>query len=791
MNEIKNKNHIVRFPSQKRSTNAKDKDFCIECLKGAVGEAYSETTGIRKSKQRMGVNYGLLNGVLDEKDVERVVNPWNVRGATFPAKMQNYPIANKKIDLLVGEESRRKYDWRVMVVNPDAISQKETTLIGELNQLFELYLTSEGYSEEELQQAIQRFGKYQKYEFQDLRELRATHYLKYLVKKENLKIKWNKGFKDVLAVAEEIYCTDIVAGEPIVYKCDPQSITALRMGNSCFIEDADIIIEDVYQPFGRVIDDYYEYLEADDIKKLERAINGDTELDLVNYNVGRGPNNPIIIDGVIANDDGSLSPKNIDLNYYLSNTNLAPYDTNGNIRKVRVVWRSLRKVGEISWYDEDGNLQKKTVDEYYEPNLALGEQVKWFWINEWWEITELANCIYVKWGPRPIQFRSMANKSKCGSGYVGTIYNTNVSQARSLMDRMLPYQYLYDVIMYRTEVAFAKAKGKIPKLDMSRIPDGWNVDEWIYYAETMGWALDDPFNEGNKGAATGQLAGNMNQNSNTIDLDLGNYIQQHIVMLQFIEDQMGRISGVNDQREGQIDNRETVGGVERAVLQSSHITEEWFMLHDDTKRRVLEALLETAKYAWRDKDNEKLQYISDDLTSVITTLDGKLINEAEYGIMISSDVDLTTLYQKIEGLAQAGLQNDKITFATLLDIYFSDSVSSLRRKIETAEEESNKRRSDEFQMQQDIVLQEIQAKQELEAAKMDLEDRMNIRDNQTKILLAGNEENTDPILLEKLQQSYKKLEQDYKLKQEQLKELERHNKATEAISKTKSASKKL
>jgi hypothetical protein len=41
-----------------------------------------------------------------------------------------------------------------------------------------------------------------------------------------------------------------------------------------------------------------------------------------------------------------------------------------------------------------------------------------------------------------------------------------------------------------------------------------------------------------------------------------------------------RIAGVSAQRQGQVENRETVGGVERAVNQSSHITEYWFMSHD-------------------------------------------------------------------------------------------------------------------------------------------------------------------------------------------------------------------
>lgn len=64
-----------------------------------------------------------------------------------------------------------------------------------------------------------------------------------------------------------------------------------------------------------------------------------------------------------------------------------------------------------------------------------------------------------------------------------------------------------------------------------------------------------------------------NQSSGVIDADQGNAIQHDINLLQYIKSEMGEVMGITPQREGQITNRETVGGVERSVLQSSHITE--------------------------------------------------------------------------------------------------------------------------------------------------------------------------------------------------------------------------
>jgi len=793
----------TQFPYQKRSTASKNIKFIRECVEGSMSLANMEKSNIVASKKNMATNYNLRADILDEKDIEKAINPWGIKGATFPVKMQNYPIANPKIDLLIGEEFKRRFDWKVTVVNPDAISQKEDMIRDTMKKAVADAVVAENYDEAELEKQLQKLQKWSKYEAQDLRERRATHYLQYLWKEQDLKIKFNRGFEDALVAGVEIYNIDIVGGEPVVRKCDPLSITLIGGGSSYLVEDADIIIEDTYQSVRWVIDNYYDYLTSAQIDKLEKGYRGDSGYDdLLNYHVLNTMQNPMRLAGDVSN--GEITNYSIiDLDQY-SNNNISAYDEFGNVRVYRVTWVSMRKVGEVKWYDEDNFLQKKLVDENYKVDERLGEKIEWFWINEWWEATRLADDIYVKYGPRPIQFRRMGNKSAGGSGYVGTIYNTNTSSSKSLIDRMKPYQYLYNIFMYRTELAFAKSKGKIGVLDMSRVPDEWDVDKWMYYAEVLGWAAEDPFKESNKGASTGKIAGQMSGSSKVLDLEMGNYIQQHIMMLEFIKQELGEIAGVTLQRQGQIDNRETVGGVERAVTQSSHITEKWFMLHDNCKKRVLEALLETAKYAWRNKSNEKLQFISDEMSQIITEIDGEQFNEADYGIMISNSTDDAELIQAMRQLAQAGLQNDKINFSGLMDIYLSESMSSMRRKIEQYEEEAMQRieateqaNRESAERIQEMVVQNDQAEREQRYQEK-------ILDSETKITVANinaasgaesgqqsayNSEDAK-LTLEKLKQDWKKFESELKLKKEQLNETIRHNKKTEVISSKKAIQRK-
>jgi hypothetical protein len=765
----------VQFPTQKKSTSSKGKQFCVDCFTAALNTAYNFSNNTRQSKAEMQELIDLYHNKLNPKEVKKIVDPWDFGLANLLNNFKHYPIANSKIELLLGEEINRKFDLKWFAINPEAVSAKEASIREGFEKLILEHLQKENYDEAVLQKAIEEMDRYNKMTYQDAREMRANHFSNYLYKRQNLKVKFLDDFKNLLILGEEIGCVDIVSNEPIYRSCNPRTITTVRSGASSYIEDADIVIEDVYMPLGKVIDMFYEDLSSEDITYLEKRLSRGTNNDLINYNTDPRMTNPFIIDGVLQNENGSVSPMNIDISYYVNNQNVTAFDQYGNVRVVRVVWNSLRKLGELKWVDEDGTRQSKVVDENYPIDKASGEEVEWFWVNEWWETTRLAKDIYVKYGPRPVQFRDRENKSKCASGYIGTVVPV------SLFKRMLPYSYLYDTFMYRTEVAFAKAKGVIGKLDISRMPDDWNFDQWLYYAEMFNWIVEDPFTEGKKGAATGKLSGGMNQSNAVLDMTLGNYIQQHFLMLQFIEGQLDKISGITPQREGSIANKETVGGVERSVMQSGLITEPWFMIHEDFKRRVSIALFETAKYAYRER-KELLQYITDDFVSILFQFDGEELNEQEFGLIMANGAEFDKIKSLIEETAKFAMQNDKLNISTLVDIYMSESLGTMRRKLEASESKFEQRQQENFEMEQQMQQQQQQMLMQTEAAKMELEDKKleiarenNIRDNETMIQIKVMEleskeaENSfDPVSLDKVKQGWAKLQKDYELNKQKM-----------------------
>jgi hypothetical protein len=724
--------HSINFPAQKRSFSAKTEKWAKQCIDAAEDMAIFNDNGLRQTYKNKLVNYRLASGILDEDDVKRTVDPFDLGGKTFPAKMQNYPIVMPKIDVLIGEERKRRDNFKVFTVNEDAITEKENEM---KKQVFEVIgsLLASDMSEEEAKEKLKYLEKFHKYEFQDLRERLANQILSYLYNKNNLKEVFSKAFEDLLIAGEEILCVEVIGGEPTLRRVDPLSLFTVRSGDSPFIEDSDIIVEERYMSPGQIVDRYYDKLSASDIKKIEEYMTeGDLDMKYNYINIDdESPN--IIVNGEIDVED------------FIFNRG-AYMDLYGNIRVVKVVWRSYKKVGKLKRTDEDGIEYYEYVNEFYEK--SEGEEIEWFWVTEWWEGIKIGKDIYINIGPRPVQYRDIDNIGRSYSGYFGIVNNVGNMRAISLMDRMKPYQYLYNVFMYRTELAFAKAKGRIGKLNLAKVPDGMEPEEWMYYAEILGWALEDPFKEAKKGAATGKLAGTMNESAPVIDLELGNYIQQHILILNYIEEQLGSISGVTRQRQGQIENRETLGGVERSVVQSSHITEKYYQLHNHVKRKALTALIETARTVWKDGTKKKLQYIADDFTTDILNIEDENFSLASYGVFLQDSSKEYEIINTIKQLAHAGLQNQMIDFEGLLDILSNDSVVDMKNKIKYYQDRFKKEQEEKHKQQMQMLqeqqkaqkeLEDLKYQRELELKKIDVDEKQKDRDLELEKLKLENE----------------------------------------------------
>jgi len=761
----------VTLPPQQLPFSRKNKTWRKKHLDWANNKTFFNYSLVRKSVIHKKINYDLIAGKLHMSDLQIVLNPDNLKASFVPDRIQHYSILNSKLNVLRGEESKRIFDYKVVITNPTAISEIETAKKEEIFQRLQSLVSSE-LSEEEYAAEIEKVNQYYNYEWQDIREIRANALLNHYVKEYNIPFIFNQGFMDGMIVGEEIYQCDIRGGEPIIERLNPLKVRIFKSGYSNKVEDADmIILEDYWSP-GKIIDSYYDVLSKKDIDYIENIPEntGNSASDSMdNIDDRRGFINNYMIGEEMDNNGFYFDPLNL-FSDGASNS-LLPYDLAGNLRVMRVYWKSRRRIKKIKSYDpQTGEEVYNFYPETYTTNKDLGEEEQIFYINEAWEGTKVGE-LYINMKPRAVQYNRLSNPSRCHFGIVGSIYNLNDDRPFSLVDMMKPYAYLYDIIHDRLNKAIASNWGNIMELDLAQVPKGWEIDKWLYYAKVNKLAVKDSFKEGNIGASTGKLAGSVtNNNRGILTSSDGNYIQQQINLLEFIKLEMSEVAGISKQREGQISNRETVGGVERATLQSSYITEWLFVIHDDVKRRALECFLETAKIALKGR-NKKFQYILSDMSNRIMDIDGDSFAECDYGLVVENSNGTQELNQKIDVLAQAALQNQTLSFSTIMKLYGTTSMAEKQRMIEKDEINIQERNAQAQQQQQEAIERIEQMKLQQSANELQQREQSNIRDNETKILIAAmngsatSEDGVNEVSSEKKDELLEKMRQfDAKLK---------------------------
>ncbi len=737
----------IKLPPQKKTYKQKNTKWRKECANALdTGVSYHFNASTRRTVKNKYINQNLYEGKLDPRDMVSVLNPGNVDASFIPKNIQHQPILVPKIDLLVGEELKRPFDWAVMIGDPSGISMKEE----EKKKLIDKRITefiessSEEKSDEELKAEMGKMNIFFRYEWKDLREVRASKLLKHYYKALNFKEKFNEGFKDALINGEEIYQCDIQGNEPTFTRLNTSKVYTVRSGYSSRVEDSDIIILEDYWSPGKVIDEFYDQLKPSEVDRLS---NGYMSSD-GNFSQEAFAQSFIIGEAGTQMIDGLMSAVEVGGN----DISKVYIDSDGNVRVIRGYWRSQKLVLRVSYYDEEtGDLQTKIMSEEYIVDEGRGETAEKLWVNEWWEMTKVGSDIYLSMQPKQVQYSRMSNPSKGHPGIMGEIYNFNQGKSTSMIDRMKSYQYLYDIIWYRVNRAIEKNLGKILEVDLAKMPAKWTIHKWLGYAADYGIGFVDSSKEIMKGPATGRTAGMYNTTGKAIDVETGNYIQQHINLLEYIKSEMSEIVGITPQRQGAVSSQETVGGVERAVMQSSNNTEWWFQKHERLKLRALTVFLETAKIAL--KGNKlKLQNILDDFSTEVFEVDGDQFAEMDYDIFILADNRIKEMDQALNQMAHAFMQNGG-SMGVVMDILFSESMADKRKRIELAEFE--KSQQEQAAQEQAMKMQ----KEQLAAAEAEKAKEREVE------LYTVDANNAAKILVEEMKQNgaSKKLDLDEKM----------------------------
>ena len=692
---------LTKFPKQKLSDRKKTEKWWKDCIDTAAELTNTDHEQVRKSFRNKIVNYNLRINKIDPKDVEEVLDPNKLGLETFPSTFRHIGMGNNKINLLIGEERKRPDEFKAVISAGDqeGISRKESDLMDTLESTVSDIIKANYQNEDQVAEKLAKLQHYTKYEYQDMSEKVANKVLKREYQRLELKGVFSECFEDALIAGEEIVYVGVEGGRPSVRKVNPLNFYTLGQGESNRVEDSDIQVEFSWMSIGQVSDIWYDQLTEAEVDKLENRDGMDKTKDKYSLTMPT-----FTVEDRYGYQSASgmflLNPEGV-------RSFGSSFDADGNVKVARTCWKSKRKIGKLKYYDEGGNEQFEFVPEQYLPDTDAGEEiVKWIWPNEWWQGVRIADDIYVDVGPIGYSGRSMVNLSTGTPNYVGTFFNTNSGEIQSLMDILKPLDYAYNIVWWKREMDMATHYGNIMAYNTSMVPAGWTPEKWFQHVTVKRMMPLNPTAEILKGPSQGKSAGVFNTLTATnIPFDNTNSIRMWNEMLLSIEDTMGKLSGVSPQRESQIQASETVGGVERAISQSSHITEKWYGLHSYFKKRVLTKLLEVCKFVYKETP-EYGQFVFDDMgMEVIKSMSE--FQMSDYDIYISNSSRDFEVLNSLKQLSQAALQAGAASYSDVVSILRSDSVQDVSARLE----EASKRIAREQKQQQ-------QAQQQLEETKM-------------------------------------------------------------------------
>lgn len=717
------------FPRQKLPLSKKGKKWQEDCVNYIIGEGNVTSGGNSTSYYgELQTYYNLYNSIFDEKDFKSITNPFKVEDG-FPATPHDFNIIRPKVDLLIGEETKRPLNFRVIRTSQEATSEMQEKEKQMILQYIEAAITANMSPEEaqQFQQQLQsgeimppeQIAKYMDKDYKDIVENTAYHSLIYLREKLDLDNEFIKGWKDGLISGREIYYVGVLNAEPYAERVNPICFSYDKSPDLDFIEDGSWCCRKMRMPITEVYDRYYDKLEEKDLDKLEEMI-------------GSTPGRNL----------GDRSPVDMGIQLRIYDNPIFEGSGKSLVNVWHCCWKSFKKIFYVTTTDDAGQPQINIVDETYQP-VGNEVSIEPDWIIEVWEGYRAGSDLY--FGIQPIEYQhvSIDNPNSQKLPYCGAIYSNTNSKPRSLVSILKPLQYMYIVLWYRLELAIARDKGKVVNMDITQIPKSMNISpaKWMHYLSSVGVNFINPYEEGwNIPGREGGKPAQFNQIT-ALDLTMSNVIAEYIQLMDKIEELAGTISGITQQREGAVSSSEMVGNVERSVVQSSHITEPLFWVHNQCKRRVLNMLLNTAKGAWEETGKQKLQYIFDNGERAFLDITPKFYYEDMDVFVSDTSKDLENI-QKLQQLIQPAMQNG----ASLLEaaeILTNDNFNIIKQKLkdmQTRQEQIQQQQQEaEAQQQQQLQQMQNESKQQelmLQEAQMDLQRYQIDQDNQTKIAVA-------------------------------------------------------
>lgn len=726
------------FPDQFKPDKEKgDPSWIKNTMDYFANVAYAQ---YRKHRDTFTKNYDLLKGIIDYSDFYNTSTETRgfaetlFEGQELPNYVKHYPIINPPLNTLIGELGKRPDNHRIRAFDDDSKAEQMEFMTEKLQNFvlmqervsMQRKLAQQGIDIEEIpQEQVEKLTienlKGELSDYTSIAERWGNDTLTALKARFVMKEKSEDAFRDLLAVSREffhVYEDNSRVGFGVEV-LNPKNQWHLGTPDVKYISGASgrqdvpyaagtvhvMEISEIIEKFPKLTKEEIDHLRTSHqdygLVSLRESnlFTNETGIESIKYDTY---NRLVLEERMMV--ESEIKENKDELKDWLGLTsNTASFGYKYTV--VRAYWVSKKKVGELTYMDDDDNILTIPVDESYKAGSPNEIELKWGWVNQWYMGTRIGPDIY---NIEPFNLLDYCP-------IIGLIHEIKNTQSRSMVDLMKPYQILFNVCMNQLWERLEKDWGVVYKVQLRRIPtpkDGDGQDAislWEEECRSRGVIFEDDSPENLKAPISNTAT------SSVMDLSRHNEIQVRYNLAAQLMQLCWSLVGVNEQRLGESKATETATAVQNNLTQSFAQTEPYFAAHEYVMDQVYQAMVDAAQYVESKKPTSTLSYITSRGESAFNTVTSSDIKLKDLWVINTSNPEDQSLFKEIRMLSQAMLQNGATPYE-IINLYSTNSIRQMKDIFRDLKE-----KQDEI-VQQQQQLEEAKLQQAKEAVEMQLQE---------------------------------------------------------------------
>jgi len=695
-----------------------------------------------KSKKTFVRNYELVKGVIRKEDFYgdehlQSFTETLLQKEDLPAYVKHYDIMTPAINTLTGEMTKRPDNVIVKAFDEDSKAEElqykteilQQYIMDNARQKLAATLAQQGVtldSPDELEQMTREKTEEYLTSYTSLAERWGSRIIEGLKVRFNMREKSEDAFRDFLISAREFYhiyednselgfSIEILNPKNVWYLTTPdetyisdpldKGVGAYAAGDMQIMELSEIvhkfkITEEEINHLRNLSQQAY-LLSSRESNLVNPTTTG---IDSVKYDVY----NPLVYEYRLAAESEFQQDNNDDLYNLLGiTTNVGVFGNKYMV--VRAYWCSKKKIGKLTFVNEDNAEETLLVDEnYHDGDHPQQIDLEWGWVNQWYQGVKIGVDIYYV---KPLEILDYCP-------IIGAIFEIKNVTPKSLVDQMKHFQMLYDVAVNRLFRLTEKDMGKVFLTSIRHIPvpkDGDHQDAleiWEAEAREKGIVFLDDSPENLKSPSS------FNQHS-VQDMSRANEIQGYYNFAIQMRNECWKLVGLSEQRLGESKATETATGINTALSQSYAQTEPWFAKHEYVLNKVYQALLDAAMYIESNKPVSNIRFLSTEGEQSFVSINGSDLKMRDLWVFATSRAEDVQNLKEFRQLVQALLQNGMSAYEASA-IYSTKSIRKISDILKKFDEDRRKQEQQAQQLEQQKLQQQQEQAQQTQQMQIQL-----------------------------------------------------------------------